>query len=106
MVTGANGDPKCGDPSFIKFAKEMFLLLLFFCADAGTPRQKVKLTTTIETKIKDKTNRLEHKLVASASSYCMYKMFWTNELKIVIAINDKPSLVFTAAFLKMIKLQS
>lgn len=37
MVTGADRDPKCGDPCFIKFAKEMSLLLLF-CADAGTPR--------------------------------------------------------------------
>jgi hypothetical protein len=67
MVTGADGDPKCGDPCFIKFAKEMFLLLLFY-ADAATPRWKIKLTITIETKIKDKTNRLEHKLVASGSS--------------------------------------
>jgi hypothetical protein len=45
----------------------MFLLLLFY-ADAATPRWKIKLTITIETKIKDKTNRLEHKLVASGSS--------------------------------------
>ena len=73
MVTGADGDPKCGDPSFIKFAKEMFLLLLF-CADAGTPRQEVKLTITIETKIKDKTNRLEHKLVANGSS--LFKLLY------------------------------
>ena len=88
MVTGADGDPKCGDPSFIKFAKEMFLLLLLlFCADAGTPGQKIKLTITIETKIKDKTNRLEHKLVASDSSLfnlSYVQMLCTNELKIVI----------------------
>ena len=45
----------------------MFLLLLFY-ADAATPRWKIKVTITIETKIKDKTNRLEHKLVASGSS--------------------------------------
>jgi hypothetical protein len=50
----------------------------------------------METKIKDKTNRLEHKLVI----VCI-RCFGQTSLKLLSAINDQPSLVFTAAFFKM-----
>ncbi len=66
MVTGAERDPKCGDPSFIKFVKDTTSLL--FCAYTGITRQKTKLTVIIVTKTKSNANQLDHKLIANDSS--------------------------------------
>ena len=84
MVTGAYRDPRCGDPSFIRSSKE----ILLFRAYVGIIKQETQLTVAIVTKPRDKTNHLEHKLLASDSS--LFKLLyiediWTNEFKIVTA---------------------
>jgi hypothetical protein len=56
MVIVAGRDPKCGDPSFIKFVKDTTSLL--FCAYSGTYRQKTKLTVIIVTKTKYNADNL------------------------------------------------